>query len=576
MALYSCGDDFPEQLKLPPAAATNPSPPDSSGGESTSPSLSWVAHNGASVHYDLYLGTDENPTLLKSGLKTTHYTPTGLLRETTYHWRVTSVDPATGDTPGALWTFRTSAGHAPAAPANPSPAHATDVLVTNRLLLQWTASDVDQDTLTYDVYFGLLNDPPLVAENLQSSSFNVEVAVNGVYYWRVVAHDSHGLSTSSRVWWFHTHPTPGHMYNVAGTGTAGFGPTGQLPLETQLHWPTDVVGDSRSRPIIADWDNHRVIGVDMAWGNTTLLAGSDDGSMGDPCQALPGSCTDITAAGTGINMPTQAEMDPQGNLVICAWHNHAVFLLNRLSGKMDRICGLGSPPGYNGDEQPAVTAQIGKPVGAAFDRQGRLCFGDQWNQIIRMIDGSGTIHTIAGTAPTWNGVNYDRHSGFAGDEGPATSATLNLGGGQIDLPAGKICFDPSGNMYIADTLNHAVRVVDTSGVIHRFAGVYPASAGFDGDGGPATSAHLSSPRDVASDTNGNIFIADTDNHVVRVVTLKGVITTVAGVPMMAGDGADAGLATETMLNSPFGISIDVRGYLWIADTFNNRIRIIYR
>jgi hypothetical protein len=538
--------------------------------------LQWVAgHNSSAVTYDLFFGTEDNPPLLKHGLKSTHYSLSALTRLTTYRWRVVSVDPETGDTPGPLWTFRTTAGSVPGAPLNTNPINGAGIRL-DHVTLEWSGTDRDEDTLTYDVYVGTSENPPLVAQNRHDNFLHVDISVGNVYYWRVIAHDSYGLSSSSDVWNFRALPIPGHIYNWAGTGTAAFGPMGQSPLNTSLYWPQDIVLGPSGRVVVADWNNHRVIGLNTVTGHFELLAGADDGNLGDPCPIAPATCTDIVARGAPLNHPSQAAFDAGGNLVICAWHNSDIFLLNIASGKMDRICGTGMRPCYNGDDQPAVDACVDLPSSAAFDRQARLCFTDQTNQVIRMIDGSGTIHTIAGTPPTWNGVTYDYHSGFSGDEGPATSATLNFERNQLALPDGKICFDPYGNMYIADTRNNAIRVVDTHGVIHRFAGVYPANSGFDGDGGPATAAHLFQPRDVASDDNGNIYIADTENHVVRVVTLGGSIMTVAGVPMMSGDGGDGGLATETRLNTPSGIAIDSAGNLWIADMANNRIRIVYR
>jgi streptogramin lyase len=169
------------------------------------------------------------------------------------------------------------------------------------------------------------------------------------------------------------------------------------------------------------------------------------------------------------------------------------------------------------------------------------------------------------------------HRGFSGDGGPALDATFNWYTPNATTTCGKLAMDPSGNIYVADTFNHAVRKIDAARNIHRFAGVYPAAAGFSGDGGPATSAHLDRPRDVACDANGNVFIADTFNNVIRMVAPDGIITTVAGIPNVTGFSMQDGkLATESGLNLPFGIDVDVHGNLWIADTYNSRIRVVYR
>jgi sugar lactone lactonase YvrE len=573
--LFSCGKDSPEHTTLPPVAATNPLPPDSAVDQSTTMLLHWSAdRNSSAVTYDLFFGTSEEPPLLKRALKVTHYSVSSLSRAKTYYWRVVSVDPDAGDTPGPLWTFRTAAGSPPDIPSSPYPADGAGIAL-DHVSLEWRGTDRDQDVLTYDVYAGETDSPPLVAQYQYPNTVRIAVSAGKTYFWRVVARDSYGLLAYGPLWSFHALPVPGHMYNWAGTGDATFGPMGQPPLATNLYFPMDVAFGPDGAPVIADWNNHRVIGLDKSTGHFKLIAGATDGDLGDPCTMLPATCTEIVAAGARLNMPTQVELSPEGKLVICAWHNSEIFLLNMTSGLMDRICGTGQRS-WCSDEQPAVSACVDLPTSAAFDSQGRLCFTDQANMVIRMIDGSGTIHTIAGTPPTWNGGFYTYHPGFTGDEGPATSATLNFDRGQILDPSGKICFDPFGNMYIADSKNHAVRVVDTSGIIHRFAGVYPATPGFVGDGGPATAAQLFYPRDVASDANGNIYIADTGNHVVRVVTRDGNINTVAGIPMTPGDGESGGVATETMLKSPYGVAIDGDGNLWIADTQNNRIRVVYR
>lgn len=367
-------------------------------------------------------------------------------------------------------------------------------------------------------------------------------------------------------------PTGPRMYNVAGTGTAGVGPMDQLPLDTQLHWPQDITFAPDSTLVVVDWGNHRVIGIDPPTGHFRQFAGTFDGTAGEPCSPYPTPC-DVGALDSPLNHPTDVRFDPDGKMVMCAWHNAGVFLVDVGSDAMSRIAGTGRAC-YDGDGQPANASCVSFPSASVRDLQGRLVFTDQTSMIVRMIDDAGVIHTMAGTPPVWDGTRYVPQPGFAGDEGPATSAKLRFSG---PTTCGKLAVDSAGNIYIADTENHAIRVVDTAGLIHRFAGVFPASAGFGGDGGPATSATLNQPRDVACDTDGNVFIADTGNQVIRMVTPAGVITTVAGVPGMTGDGSDDGkVATQTGLNFPFGVGIDFEGNLWIADTDNHRIRVVYR
>jgi len=381
---------------------------------------------------------------------------------------------------------------------------------------------------------------------------------------------------------------PGHVYNYAGTGAPGYGRVGQAPAKTELYWPQDVVFSPDGSPFVLDWNNHRVIAVDKATGQFELIVGVAGGDFGDPCPA-GGACTDVLATDAKLNHPTHVAFDANGDMVLCAWHNSMLMLLDMSTGLMDRFCGTGARS-YNGEDRPASTALVDLPVAVVFDAEGRLYFGDQANMVIRMIDEAGIIHTVAGTQPVGTpqpdgSVKYTSQPGFSGDEGPATEAKLRFESGQLADPSGKICFDGTGNLYIADTQNHCVRMVDAGGIIHRFAGVGPSDAGFSGDDGPATSAQLNEPRDVAADANGNIFIADTGNHLIRMVRPDGTITTVAGkfrgvsasplgpYEVRAEDGA---AARDIRLTSPFGVAVDDQGRLWISDTLNSVVRILYR
>jgi sugar lactone lactonase YvrE len=181
-----------------------------------------------------------------------------------------------------------------------------------------------------------------------------------------------------------------------------------------------------------------------------------------------------------------------------------------------------------------------------------LYFSDQQNHRIRLLD--GMLKTVAG-----NGT-----PGFAGDGGPATAALLNS-------PAGMALTTSGAALYIADQLNHRIRKIDiATGVISTVAG--NGIVGFSGDGGAGVSAQLSSPSDVALDLSGNLYIADTGNHRIRKLNLAtGVINTIAGNGMagFAGDGLSA---TTAALNSPAGLGVDLAGNVFIADTYNHRIR----
>lgn len=226
-------------------------------------------------------------------------------------------------------------------------------------------------------------------------------------------------------------------------------------------------------------------------------------------------------------------------------------------------CTAGAQAVCPGDGGPATSANLHEPTGLALDSAGNLFIADDRQQVIRRVDAAtGVITTVAGTG--------NPNGGFSGDNGPARNAAFAF-------PSG-IAFDGSNNLYIADTLNHRIRVITASngvidashGVINTAAGT---TAGFGGDNGPATSAQLNQPFGVAVDRAGNIFIADSANNAIREVTpADGKINTVAGQGGVAGYSGDGGSATSATLQYPIGIAVDAGGSLYIADNRNNVVR----
>ncbi len=207
---------------------------------------------------------------------------------------------------------------------------------------------------------------------------------------------------------------------------------------------------------------------------------------------------------------------------------------------------------YSGDGGPATTAGIFNPEDLACDNLGNTYFSDPGNNRIRKIDNNGIISTIAGTGT----------AGYSGDGSAATSA-------QINNPIG-IVIDTIGNIYFVDYGNNCVRKINSNGVINTIAGT--GSFGFSGDGGPAIAASLYQPQGIALDNLGNVFIADVSNVRIRKVDTSGIITTVAGNGSFgfSGDGGDATLAQ--LSEKPYAVEADHSGNLFIADTYNHRIR----
>lgn len=210
--------------------------------------------------------------------------------------------------------------------------------------------------------------------------------------------------------------------------------------------------------------------------------------------------------------------------------------------------------GYSGDGGAATSAQLHQPTGVAVDSAGNLYIADFYNQVIRKVAAvTGTISTVAG-----NGT-----AGYGGDGGPATSAALNQ-------PYG-VAVDSAGDLFIADFGNERIRkVAANTGTITTVAG--NGSQGYGPYGGPAISAALYGPSGVAVDTAGNLYIAESlNNVVVKVAATTGTITLVAGSGNRGYSG-DGGAATIADLNEPFSVSVDSTGNLFIADTYNQRIR----
>ena len=249
-------------------------------------------------------------------------------------------------------------------------------------------------------------------------------------------------------------------------------------------------------------------------------------------------------------------VDSSGNLFIADTNNDRIRKVDT-SGNIITVAGTGTFA-FGGDGGLATSAQLVFPPGVALDSSGNLFIADNGNHRIRKVDSSGNISTVAGT-----GATAALSGGFSGDGGPATSA-------QLLFPTG-VVVDPSGNLFIADNDNHRIRKVDTSGNISTVAGT--GTAGFSGDGGPATNAQLKFPFGVALDSSGNLFIGDGNNHRIRNVDTSGNIITVAGTGT-AGFSGDGGPATSAQLHTAAGvaIAIDSSGNLFVADNGNNRIR----
>jgi YVTN family beta-propeller protein len=413
-------------------------------------------------------------------------------------------------------------------------------------------------------------------------------------------------------------PSPfavGNITTIAGDGDQGWEGDGVLATVTSVFFPEGLSLDNSGNILAVDSENYRIrqfaIGgvIQTVAGNGWPYYGGDGGPA-----------VNATLSGNA-NKPSVA-VDGSGNLFISDSANNMIRRVDSITGVITAFAG--SPQwGYSGDNDLALNANLDVPEGLAFDQNGNLYFADTFNNVIRRIDASTqVITTVAG-----NGA-----SGYSGDNagpGTAVNATLNYPSGlaigsdgnlyvadtfncvirKVDLTQNSIstyagnsfngcpdgtnyggdgvpanaaylaqpqglAFDSTGNLYIADSLNNLIRMVDTNGTINLFAGTFNDGCYESGDNGPATSAYLCDPLDVTVDGGGNVFIADGSGRIRKVASdATQTITTVAGngLPDFSGDGGDATLAK---LYNPTSLAGDANGNLFVYDSGNSRVRKI--
>jgi hypothetical protein len=259
------------------------------------------------------------------------------------------------------------------------------------------------------------------------------------------------------------------------------------------------------------------------------------------------------AVGARLASPNGVVKDAAGNLYISDAGNHVVRKVD-VNGVITTIAGNGTA-GFSGDDGPATDAQLREPFGLDIDLAGNLIIADFRNNRIRRVDlTTGVISTIAG-----NGL-----TGFpVGDGGDPLQARLHQ---PIDVSV-----DSTGAIYIADRRNHRIRKVEADlSSISTVVGT--GTAGFSGDEGPATNAMLNLPQGVFVDTLGDIYVADTDNNVIRwVEDSTQLIHTIAGTGQ-GGFSGDGGFATDARFDQPRAVHVDGSGVIYVADTFNHRVR----
>jgi trimeric autotransporter adhesin len=342
--------------------------------------------------------------------------------------------------------------------------------------------------------------------------------------------------------------TPGNIETIAGQGPTGFGNDGDGGLATsaKVGWVVGVATDKANNVYITDGAANVVRKISASTGNISTIAGNGtSGYSGDGGAA--------TAA--QLNVALASAVDGDDNVLIVDGSNNVLRMVSSSDGKIATIAGSGAQ-GYSGDGGLAKQATFWNLYSVTVDAAGNIYLADAGNNVIRKITKStGIITTIAGLGPD--------QAGYSGDNGQATAAKLNT-------PHG-VTVDKDGNVYIADDANHVVRKI-SNGVITTFAG--NGSVGNSGDGGLATQAKFSSVTRVAVDSEGNVYIADGSSNVVRKVTIStGIISTIAGNGT-AGYTGDGGSATQAEISNPWDVTVDSNGNVFIADTQNAAIRVV--
>jgi hypothetical protein len=332
-----------------------------------------------------------------------------------------------------------------------------------------------------------------------------------------------------------------HIINtVVGQVAGGYGGDNGPAANALLLGPTGLFLDASGNLFIADTGNNVI--REVAGGIIQTVAGNGtQGYTGDG-----GAATSAT-----MDTPVSVFTDASGNLYIADAFNYVVRKVT--SGTIRTFAG-NSTKNLSGDGALATNAFVDGPWGVVADSSGDLYLtAFDADEVRKVSAGTGLIQTVAG-----NGT-----SGFSGDGGAATAA-------QLYAPTG-LALDPSGNLFIADQGNHRIReVLASNGNIQTIAG--SGGIGYTGDGGPATSAQIGYPTAIFRDSHGNIFFGDWYNNVVReVLASNGNILTVAGTGT-AGYTGDGGPATLASLNVPCHVGIDPAGNFLIADLVNNRVR----
>ena len=336
----------------------------------------------------------------------------------------------------------------------------------------------------------------------------------------------------------------GTITTMAGTGEAGYDGDGGPAASARLNEPFMCAFDRHGNLYVAEAMNHCVRRIDGRSGVITTVAGTGQHGYGGD----GGPATQAT-----FNQPYALDVAGNGDLYIVDRLNAVVRKVDGGSGIISTVAGTGTP-GFGGDVGPATQAALREPNDCFLDRHGGLLIADVQDQRIRRLDlATGVITTFAG--------NGDKAR--SGDGLPAVEASI--------LGARAVCQDGSGNTYICEREGNGVRKIGVDGIMTTLAGT--GERGYGGDGGPAVTATWGAPKALRCDLQGNVLVVDTENHAIRRIdAVTGMVTTVAGG--RHGGHGDDGPATAAGLDRPHGCCVDAQGNLYIADSNNHRVRVV--
>lgn len=334
------------------------------------------------------------------------------------------------------------------------------------------------------------------------------------------------------------------IITITGTGgVGGYGGDGYTATAGTLNGPHAVAVDNSGNVYVVDYYNFRVRKIKKTSNTIVTFAGN----------GIAGNAGDGTAATNAELNPQGVAVDYKGNVFISDNVHNVIRKVNPTTNIISTYAGT-SVLGYSGDNGPALSARFNAPFGLACDKRGNLYVADAGNHVVRKIDTTGLVTTIAG----------DGNAGYSGDGFAAVTARL-------DSPYA-VAVTSSGSVIIADRNNNVVRMVDDTGVIHTMAG--NGLLAYSGDGGLAINASFQRPTGVAVDSAGNVYISDSYNNVIRMVDASGVINTIVGNGF-PGFGGDLGSPLGANLFHPYGLAVDTFGSIYIADANNQRVRKVY-